>query len=108
MVEEDSDIEQYFTQVKIHRLPKNMQPKFCIGDLVRIVFRSDRGPASYQLKDDIGLVCEILFYECTDYGIEAREDREPFYLIEYKILPSNKVNSYRFISEENLRKVEND
>lgn len=84
MAEEDGDIEQYFTQVKIHRLPKNMQPKFCIGDLVRIVFRSDRGPASYQLKDDIGLVCEILFYECTDYGIEAREDREPFILLNIK------------------------
>ena len=85
-----------------------MQPKFCIGDLVRIVFRSDDGPASYHLKDDIGLVCEVLFYEFTDYGVEPREDREPFYLIEYKILPSSKVNSYRFISEENLRKVEND
>jgi len=108
MDEEDSAVEQYFTQVKIHKLPKNMQPKFCIGDLVRIVFRSDDGPASYHLRDDIGLVCEVLFYECTDYGIEAREDREPFYLIEYKILPSSKVDSYRFISEENLRKVEND
>jgi hypothetical protein len=108
MDEEDSAVEQYFTQVKIHKLPKNMQPKFCIGDLVRIVFRSDDGPASYHLKDDIGLVCEVLFYECTDYGVEPREDREPFYLIEYKILPSSKVDSYRFISEENLRKVEND
>ena len=108
MTMEGFAVEQYFTQVKIHKLPKSMQPKFCIGDLVRIVFRSDDGPASYRLKDDIGLVCEIMFYECTDYGIEAREDREPFYLIEYKILPSNKVDSYRFISEENLRKVEND
>ena len=108
MAEEGSAVEQYFTQVKIHKLPKNMQPKFCIGDLVRIVFRSDDGPASYHLKDDLGLVCEVLFYECTDYGIEDREDREPFYLIEYKILPSGKIDSYRYISEENLRKVEND
>jgi len=108
MAEEDSAVEKYFTQVKIDTLPEGTEPKFRIGDLVRIVFRSDYGPAAYELKDNVALVCEVLYYQCTNYDWQQMEDRIPFYLIEYKLLPTNKVNDYRYVSEQNLRKLEND
>lgn len=108
MVQEDSAVEKFFTQIKIDTLPKHMRPKFRVGDLVRICFRSDAGPAAYQIKDDLGLICEILYYECTNYDWQDIEDRDPFYLIEYKLLPSNGRKEFRYVSERNLRKVEND
>ena len=108
MAEEDSAVEKYFTQIKIDTLPEGTRPKFRIGDLVRIVFRSDYGPASYELKDDIALVCEIFYYECTNYDWQEMEDRDPFYLIEYRLLPTNGTNVCRYVSEQNLRKIEND
>ena len=39
MVEEDGNIEKYFTQIRVDELPKGRKPKFQIGNLVRIVFR---------------------------------------------------------------------
>ena len=82
-----------------------MKPKFNVGDLVRIVFSSDEGYSSYQLVDDIGLICEVTFYECRDYGVDNYEDKKPFFLIEYKVLPSGKKDTYRYVSEENLRYI---
>jgi hypothetical protein len=108
MVEEAGDIEQYFHQIRISKLPEDRKPKFQIGDLVRIVFRSDYGPNAYQLKDDLSLVCEILYYECNNYTWEDREDRDPFYIIEYKLIPSNRSKEFRYVSERNLRKVKDD
>ena len=104
MVEGDGDIEQFFHQIKVDKLPDNMRPKYQLGDLLEIWFRSDDGPASYKLKGDYGLVCEILLYRCTDYDEESNHTN-PFYLIEYKLLISNSANRYRYITEENLRKV---
>ena len=108
MVQEDSAVEKYFTQIRIDELPEHMRPKFRVGDLVRICFHSDHGPAAYQIKDDLALVCEVLYYECTNYDWQEIEDRDPFYIVEYKLLPSKKTNEYRYVSEQNLRKVEND
>ena len=103
MVEGDGNIEKYFSQLKVSELPKDMKPKFNVGDLVRIVFSSDEGYSSYQLNDDMGLVCEVTFYECRDYGVDSYEDKKPFFLIEYKILPSDKKDTYRYVSEQHLR-----
>ena len=109
MAEEVGDIEKYFHQIKTDKLPEGRKPKYQIGDLVRIVFRSDYGPTSYQLKDDLGLVCEVLFYECRDYGVDYPiDDKDPFYIIEYKLMPSNGIKEFRYVSEKNLRKVGND
>lgn len=108
MEREDFAVEKYFTQVRTNELPEGQRPKFRVGDLVRIVFRSDYGPASYELKDSIALVCEIFYYQCTNYDWQEIEDRDPFYLIEYKVLSTDKSNEYRYISEHNLRKIEND
>ena len=106
MVEEDGDIEQYFQQVKIDKLPKGRKPKYQIGDLLEISFRSDDGLSSYRMKGDYGLVCEILFYECKDYGVDyPTDDKIPYYIIEYKLLVSKNKNQYRYVSEENLKKV---
>ena len=58
------------------------------------------------MKGDYGLVCEILFYECKDYGVDyPTDDRIPYYIIEYKLLTSKNRNQYRYVSEENLKKV---
>ena len=109
MVQEVLDIEQYFHQIRINELPDNKQPKYQVGDLVEICFRSDDGSSSYLLKGDYGLVCEILFYECKDYGIDYPTDnRIPYYIIEYKLLVSNKKDNFRYVSEENLRRVIDD
>lgn len=109
MVEEGFVIEKYFAQIRIDELPNDRRPKFRIGDLVSIVFQSDDTDASYHLKDGIGLICQILFYECKDYGVDyPYSDQNVFYLIEYKILPTNSVDEYRYVSEEHLRKVTND
>ena len=104
MVEEGGDIEQYFQQVKIDKLPEGRKPKYCIGDLVEISFRSDDGPASYKLRGDYGLVCEVLFYCCTDFDKKSKHS-DPHYIIEYKLLISKDRRQYRYISEENLKKV---
>ena len=106
-VEEDGDIEQYFQQIKIDKLPNNKKPKYQIGDLLEIIFRSDDQDTSYLLKGDYGLVCEVLFYSCTDFN-EKKEHTEPYYIIEYKLLISKNNNKYRYISEENLRRISND
>ena len=108
MEQEDSAVEKYFTQIRTDSLPEGTWPKFRIGDLVRIVFRSDYGPASYELKDSIALVCGIFYYECTNYDWQEIEDRDPFYLIEYKLLPTDGSNECRYVSEQNLRKMKND
>ena len=108
MEQEDSAVEKYFTQIRIDELPAGQKPKFRIGDLVKICFRSDEGPAAYELRDDLALVCEVLFYECTNYTWEDIEERIPFYLIEYKLIPTNGSNEYRYVSEQHLRKIEND
>jgi len=108
MAMEDSAVEKFFTQMRIDELPEQMRPKFRVGDLVRICFHSDRGPAAYQIKDDMALVCEVLYYECTNYDWDQEEEVDPFFIIEYKLLPSNRKDEYRYVSEQNLRKVEND
>tara|TARA_Y100000034_G_scaffold133955_1_gene201046 strand:- start:415 stop:702 length:288 start_codon:yes stop_codon:yes gene_type:complete len=92
----------------VNELPNGRQPKFKIGDLVRIRFTSDFCPtSSYVLKDGMGLISEILFYECKNYGVDyPYDDRESFYLIEYKILPSAKGETYRYVSEQYLESVE--
>lgn len=100
MRKEDFAIEKYFSQIKIDELPSHKQAKFKIGDLVKIVFHSDDGFSSYELRDDMALVCEVLYYQCKDYTIADYGDREPYYLIEYKLLPSD--------SKEHLRNVKND
>lgn len=105
--EGDGDIEQYFQQIKIDKLPDNKKPKYEIGDLLEIVFRSDDKKTSYLLKGDYGLVCEILFYYCTDYN-KKEEHSQPYYIIEYKLLVSKNNNQYRYISEENLRRIDDD
>jgi len=102
----DLGIEKYFSQLKTNELPKDMKPKFSVGDLVKIVFGSDDGISSYRLEDDMGLVCEVSFYECRDYGIDDYEDKNPFFLIEYKILVSSKADKYRYVSEEHLRFID--
>jgi len=109
MVREVGNIEQYFHQIKIDELPDGRQPKFQVGDLVEICFRSDDGSSSYLMKGDYGLVCEILFYECRDYGVDyPTDDKIPYYIIEYKLLVSKKKDNFRYVSEENLRKVIDD
>ena len=108
MEREDFAVEKYFTQIRTNELPEGQKPKFRIGDLVRIVFRSDYGPTSYELKDSIALVCEVFYYQCTNYDWQEIEDRDPFYLIEYKVLSTDKPDEHRYISEHNLRKIEND
>lgn len=100
-------IEQYFSQIKVNQLPDGKQPKFRVGDLVKIVFRSDDGVASYELKGDMALVCEVLFYQCRDYGIADYCDKNSYYLVEYKLLPSDS-KEMRYVSEEYLRNVKND
>ena len=109
MVEEVGDIEQYFHQIRVDELPEGRQPKFQIGDLVEICFRSDDGNSSYLMKGDYGLVCEILYYQCKDYGVDYPKDEKiPYYIIEYKLLVSKKKDNFRYVSEENLRKVVDD
>jgi len=103
----DFAIEKYFSQIRVDELPIYKDPKFKVGDLVKIVFRSDGGVSSFELKGDMALVCEVLFYQCKDYSIADYGDREPYYLIEYKLLPSNS-NEIRYVSEEHLRKVKSD
>ena len=103
----DLGIEKYFSQLKVSELPNGRKPKYKIGDLVKICFTSDYCPtSSYVLKDGLGLVTEIIFYECRDYGIEDPEDRTPFYLIEYKLMPSNNSNDFRYVSEQYLYPLE--
>ena len=104
MVEEGGDIEQYFHQIKIDQLPEGRKPKYQLGDLVEICFRSDDGPSSYYMKGEYGLVCEILFYCCTDFN-EKSQHSNPHYIVEYKLLISSTRKKYRYISEENLKKV---
>jgi len=61
------------------------------------------------MKGDYGLVCEVMFYQCKDYGVDYPVDeREQYYIIEYKLLISKKNNKYRYITEQNLRRVSND
>mgnify|MGYP001411613496 FL=1 len=103
----DLGIEKYFSQLKVNELPNGRKPKYKIGDLVKICFTSDYCPtSSYVLKDGLGLVTEIIFYECRDYGIEDPEDRIPFYLIEYKLMPSNNSSDFRYVSEQYLYPLE--
>ena len=103
----DLGIEKYFSQLKVNDLPNGRKPKYKIGDLVKIRFNSDYCPtSSYVLKDGLGLVVEIIFYQCKDYGIEDPEDRDPFYLIEYKLMPSNKSSDFRYVSEQYLYPLE--
>jgi len=101
-------IEKYFSQLKVNKLPDGRKPKYKIGDLVKIRFTSDYCPTStYVLKDGIGLVAEVIFYECKDYGVDyPYDDNNSFYLIEYKLFPSNGSNEYRYVSEEYLHFVE--
>ena len=109
MVEEGGDIEQYFHQIRVDELPEGRLPKFQIGDLVEICFRSDDGSSSYLMKGDYGLVSEVLYYECKDYSVDYPiDDKIPYYIIEYKLLVSNKKDNFRYVSEENLRKVIDD
>ena len=84
MVREVGNIEQYFHQIRIDQLPEGMQPKYQIGDLVETTFRSDDGPASYSMRGDYGLICEILFYCCTDFD-EKSEHSNPQYIIESQV-----------------------
>jgi hypothetical protein len=103
----DLGIEKYFSQLKVNDLPNGRRPKYKIGDLVKIRFNSDYCPtSSYVLKDGFGLVAEILFYECKDYGIEDPEDKTPFYLIEYKLMPSNGSGDFKYVSEQYLYSLE--
>ena len=103
----DLGIEKFFSQLKVNDLPNGRKPKYKIGDLVKIRFNSDYCPtSSYVLKDGFGLVAEILFYECKDYGIHNPEDREPFYLIEYKLMPSNGSSNFKYVSEQYLYSLE--
>ena len=111
MRKEDFAIEKYFSQIKIDELPSHKKAKFKIGDLVKIVFHSDNVFSSYELRDDMALVCEVLYYQCKDYTIITVADygnREPYYLIEYKLLPSDSKEQFRYVSEEHLRNVKND
>ena len=109
MVEGDSDIEQYFHQIKVDKLPDGKKPKYQVGDLVETCFKSEDGPASYKMKGEYGLVCEVLFYQCKDYGVDYPVDtREQYYIIEYKLLISKKNKKYRYITEQNLRRVGDD
>ena len=103
----DLGIEKYFSQLKVNELPNGRKPKYKIGDLVKIRFTSDYCPtSSYVLKDGIGLIAEIIFYECRDYGVDDPMDRTPFYLIEYKLIPSNSSNDFRYVSEQYLYSLE--
>ena len=107
MEKEGLGIEKYFSQLKVSELPSGRDPKYKIGDLVRIRFRSNDRPAtSYVLKDGIGLVAEVLFYECKDYGVDDYDERSSFYLIENKLLPTNNEPGYTYVSEEHLELVE--
>ena len=103
----DLGIEKYFSQLKVDDLPNGRKPKYKIGDLVKIRFNSDYCPtSSYVLKDGIGLIAEIIFYECRDYGVEDPMDRTPFYLIEYKLIPTKSSNEFRYVSEQYLYPLE--
>ena len=106
----DLGIEKYFSQLKVNELPDGRKPKYRIGDLVIICFTSDYCPtSSYVLKDGLGLVTEVILYECKDYGIDyPYDDRSSFYLIEYKLIPSNASNEIRYVSEQHLYPVEED
>ena len=107
MEKEGLGIGKYFSQLKVSELPDGREPKYKIGDLVRIRFLSDESPTtSYVLKDGIGLVAEVLFYECKDYGIDDYDERSSYYIIEYKLLPTNNEEGYRYVSEEHLELVE--
>ena len=100
----DLGIEKYFSQLKVDELPDGRKPKYKIGDLVKIRFNSDYCPtSSYVLKDGFGLIAEIIFYECKDYGVDyPYNDRSSFYLIEYKLIPSNGSDQFRYVSEQHL------
>ena len=104
----DLGIEKYFSQLKVNELPNGRVPKYKIGDLVKIQFNSDYCPtSSYVLKDGIGLIAEIIFYECRDYGVDyPYNNKSSFYLIEYKLIPSNSSNEFRYVSEQYLYPLE--
>tara|TARA_R100000152_G_C6768563_1_gene194102 strand:- start:1472 stop:1807 length:336 start_codon:yes stop_codon:yes gene_type:complete len=103
----DLGIEKYFSQLKVNDLPNGRKPKYKIGDLVKIRFNSDYCPtSSYVLKDGIGLIAEIIFYECRDYGVDDPMDRTPFYLIEYKLIPAKSSSEFRYVSEQYLYPLE--
>ncbi len=104
MAKGDSDIEQFFHQIKVDKLPEGRKPKYQIGDLVEISFASDDVPSSFRMKDDYGLVCEVILYCCVDYD-ETKKHSNPHYLVEYKLLISKKNRQFRYVQEENLRKV---
>lgn len=106
MVEEDGNIEKYFTQLKIDNLPNGRNPKYKVGDLVRIRFASNYCPtSSYVLKDGVGLITEVLFYICTDYD-EYVKHKNPTYVIEYKLIPAHRDSEVRYVSEQHLELVE--
>jgi len=92
----------------VAELPHGQHPKFKIGDLVSITFTSDQycTTSSYILKDGIGLVAEVTIYECNEYSVEDYCDRKPFYVTEYKVIPTDKDVTPRYVSEKHLTLVE--
>ena len=76
--------------------------------MVKICFTSDYCPtSSYVLKDGLGLVAEVILYECKDYGTDhPYSDMSSFYLIEYKLIPSSADDEFRYVSEQYLYPVE--
>jgi len=97
---EGSEIEKYFKQFKVDKLPTHRAPLFKIGDLVSAQINSGNLSDSFYIKSGLGVVVEICFYQCTDYNFESEED--PWYIIEYK-LHMTKENCYRYFSEEFLK-----
>ena len=93
---------------RVEKLPFGQEPKFKIGDLVCVTFSSDEyyTTSSYILKDGIGLVAEVTIYECKEYGVEDYCDRKPFYITEYKVIPTSKDTTPRYVSEKHLTLVE--
>ena len=50
-------------------------------------------------------MAEVTIYECNEYSVEDYCDRKPFYITEYKIIPTNKDASPRYVAEKHLELV---
>lgn len=55
---------------------------------------------SFYIKSGMGIVVDVAYYKCVDYGYENIS--EPWYIIEYKLLMTGE-DCFRYFAEEFLK-----
>ena len=86
--------------MKTKKLPLGQKPKYKVGDLLEAFVNSGNYSDSFYIKSGMGVVVEVAYYKCTDYGYENVS--EPFYIIEYKLLMTGE-DCYRYFTEDFLK-----